>query len=103
MFYRKNISIVNTNNLSDQTDKHTNSPLTVNFHKKKPSTKQNVKVNITHRNIPEKKKNKEMNQDTHRDKQDTEKEIVDIQKCTHQDMLDIQQDIDDKLFSIIND
>ena len=100
MFYRKNIRFVTKN---DQINENKISHPTVDFHKKLPSTKQNIKVNITHRNIPEKKKNKEMNQDTHRDKQDTEKEIVDIQKCTHQDMLDIQQDIDDKLFSIIND
>jgi peroxiredoxin family protein len=101
MYYRKNIRFVTK---YDQINENKISPPTVNFHKKFPSTKQNIKVKITHRNIPEKKKNKEMNQDTHRDiKQDTKKEIVDIQKCTHQDMLDIQRDIDDKLFSIIND
>lgn len=107
MFYRKNISIVNTNNQFnqiDKTNKHTNSPPTVNFHKKKPLTKQTVKIKITHRNIPEKKKDQTVTSNTEQQKtninQSTDQETI---PKTNQDLLDIQRDIDNKLFSIIND
>lgn len=102
MFYRKNIRIVNT--INNQTDKNTNSPPTVNFHKKIHSTKQTVKVKITHRNIPEKKKDQIVKLNTKQQlttiNQSTNQETI---PETNQDLIDIQRDIDDKLYLLIND
>ena len=104
MFYRKNINIINTNKQSDQINENKISPPTVNFHKKKPSTKQTVKVNITHRNIPEKKKDQTVTSNIEQQitsiNQSTDQETI---PKTNQDLLDIQRDIDDKLYLLIND